>query len=63
MPERWAVAYEPCGGEKGAFQWLRDEGGTIAVFGSRWEARKWVLTRSSLDENKNEIVFVRVGRE
>ncbi|HNY66977.1 MAG TPA: hypothetical protein PKM41_16220 [Deltaproteobacteria bacterium] len=61
MPERWAVACGACGEDPGRFQWLRDRQGTIVVFPSKWQAKKWVLTMSGIDQERQEIVFVKLG--
>jgi len=60
MSDRWAVAYEPNGSEKGRFIWVLDQSGNIMVFGSKWEARKWLLTSASLDCSEDEVVFIRI---
>jgi len=59
----WAVAVDQSGGMQGKFQWIRDHSGGIMTFGSKWEARKWVLTRSTIDQDRNEIVFVKLTRK
>jgi hypothetical protein len=63
MSEMWAVAYDLSGESQGKFQWLRDHGGDIMTFCSKWEARKWVLTRSTIDQDRNEVVFVKLKKD
>jgi hypothetical protein len=60
MSERWAVAYEPNGAEQGRFVWVRDQFGDIIIFRSQWEAKKWMLTSSSLDCSKDDVVFINI---
>jgi hypothetical protein len=60
MSERWAVAFEPIGSEQGRFIWVRDQCGDIMVFGSQWEAKKWLLTSASLDCSEDGVVFIRI---
>lgn len=59
MAERWAVAYEPFGSEQGRFIWVLNQCGDIMVFGSQWEAKKWILTSASLDCSEDEVVLSR----
>lgn len=60
MLEKWAVAYDTFGTGQGKFEWVRDQSGDIMIFNSKWEARKWVLTRSSIGHGRDEVVFVKV---
>jgi hypothetical protein len=63
MQERWAVAYEPCDMEQGRYLWLRDSGGEIVIFGSRGEARKWVLAKISFGMDTDDVMYVKLPRK
>ena len=63
MSEMWAVAVDPSGELQGKFQWVRDHSGDIMTFCSKWEAKKWVLSKSTIDQDRNEIVFVKLAKK
>ncbi len=60
MQERWAVAFEPCDMGQGKFLWLRDQCGNIIVFGSKREARMWVLVEASFSPEPDDAVYIKL---
>jgi hypothetical protein len=60
MTEKWAIAYEPWNERQSRFQWVRDRSGEILVFGSNWEAKRWVLTNALFDQDKDEVVYIKL---
>ncbi len=60
MQERWAVAFEPCDMGKGKYLWLRSRSGDILIFGSKQEAKGWVLSRVSFSREPDDALYVKL---
>ncbi len=60
MPEKWVIAYEPWNERQGRFQWVTDRSGEILVFDSKWRARRWVLTNAQFDQDKDEVLYIKL---
>lgn len=60
MKERWAVAFETDSIEDGMFMWARTAGGDLAVFKSKTDAQKWVLTCLDIPRTTDKVVFIRI---
>lgn len=60
MNEKWAVAFDMKSHDRGNFMWVRNAGGDIAVFETKIEAQKWVLTSSDVPDSQGNVVFIRI---
>lgn len=60
MNEKWAVAFEADNLEEGMFMWARTAGDEIAVFETKIQAQKWVLTCPDVPDAVDKVVFIRI---
>ncbi|HWR68650.1 MAG TPA: hypothetical protein VN416_06485 [Desulfomonilia bacterium] len=61
MAERWAVVFRENDELQGRFLWVRNADGSIVVFDSQWEARRWVLNKAVFDEAEEEVLYLRIS--